>query len=252
MSGDDEALILIRGWKWEGFAGAVTRSIADTVNELALNGHRRASDVVLSLLSDGKLCADGNYKWYGFSGEHNQNEGYGAIPARRWRALKIALDMPRDWSGPRPNVTLGAIQNAYGAPVEVPAADWVWKESSFSFATITGEFLEDDYFEEWYSAWEIEIAQPADDMDMVASVTRSILPMEANGGGRPTKLDWEVAALEMAGRYYRGDFKPGSIADVINEIQKWADQADGGPNDNTVRPHARSIFEAFKAWDSDL
>jgi hypothetical protein len=75
---------------------------------------------------------------------------------------------------------------------------------------------------------------------------------ESNGGGRPHALDWEVAALEMAGRYYCGDLKPNSIADVIRAIQQWAKLPDGGPPDPTVRPHAKRIFEAFKAWEANL
>lgn len=78
-----------------------------------------------------------------------------------------------------------------------------------------------------------------------------IFPSLGEKGGRPPVLNWELAALEMAGRFYRGDLKPRTIADVIRAIQQWADLPDGGPPDDTIRPHARAILQAFKSWESD-
>jgi len=248
MSEKDDALTTIRGWVW----GGMTRSIADVVNELALNGHRRASNSVLSLLSDGEIRAGGFYKWQGFLAEHNQIEGYGEIPARRWQALQAGLAMPRDQVGAVPKVDLELISSVYGGSGELPVAKWDWRQSRFSTANVTGNIFSHDYSEEWFSAWEIEISPPGFNTETDTSISLPSPAIEVNAGGRPTALDWEAAALEMAGRYYRGDFKPSSIADVIAEIQKWAERVDGGPNENTVRPHAKRIFEAFKTWETDL
>ena len=257
---DGEALAIIRGWNWDGFClgnsgvyeiGPINRSLSDTVNELAYSGDPRASDSALSLLSSGKLTATGHYRWRRFLGEHNQNDGQGVIPVRRLQVLQEGLAMPRDRFGSLPKVNLNAMSFVYSESGEYPVAEWDWGNSRFSSATATGDLFENDHCEEWFSAWKIEIFPPKHDDVPVALTTLSAPSVETNGGGRPTALDWEAAALEMAGRYYRGDLKPKSIADVTRAIQEWADGAHGGPSDSTVRPHANRIFEDFNTWETD-
>ena len=72
-----------------------------------------------------------------------------------------------------------------------------------------------------------------------------------NKGGRPPAADWELAALEIAGRYYRGDFKPQTIADVSRELSSWLGNQDLHPSDSVVRIHAKRIFDAFQAWERE-
>jgi hypothetical protein len=72
-----------------------------------------------------------------------------------------------------------------------------------------------------------------------------------NKGGRPLAADWELAALEIAGRYYRGDFKPQTIADVGRELASWLGDQDLHPSDSVVRIHSKRIFEAFQAWEQE-
>jgi len=72
-----------------------------------------------------------------------------------------------------------------------------------------------------------------------------------NKGGRPPAADWELAALEISGRYYRGDFKPQTIADVGRELALWLSNQDSHPSDSVVRIHAKRIFDAFQAWEQE-
>ena len=72
-----------------------------------------------------------------------------------------------------------------------------------------------------------------------------------NKGGRPPAADWELAALEIAGRYYRGDFKPQTIADVGRELSSWLGNQDFHLSDSVVRIHAKRIFDAFQAWERE-
>ncbi len=72
-----------------------------------------------------------------------------------------------------------------------------------------------------------------------------------NKGGRPPAADWELAALEIAGRYYLGDFKPQTIADVRRELSSWLGHQDLHPSDSVVRVHAKRIFDAFQAWECE-
>ena len=73
----------------------------------------------------------------------------------------------------------------------------------------------------------------------------------ANRGGRPQAADWELAALEISGRYYRGDFKPQTIADVGRELASWLGDQDLHLSDSVVRIHAKRIFDAFEAWECE-
>lgn len=85
--------------------------------------------------------------------------------------------------------------------------------------------------------------------DSLASLALQKATPSNGSGGRPTVLDWEHVALQMAGLYYKGELQPKTIADVIRAIQHWANLPDGGPPDDTVRPHAKAIFQAFKSWE---
>ncbi len=70
-------------------------------------------------------------------------------------------------------------------------------------------------------------------------------------GGRPPAANWELAALELAGRYYKGDFKPSSKADVQRELAAYLAESDIHPSASTLGNHAKPIFEAFQEWDRD-
>ena len=68
-------------------------------------------------------------------------------------------------------------------------------------------------------------------------------------GGRPPKWDWTEATLAMAGRCYVEGWKPATVAEVVRAMQEWATDNDQDLPDATARPHAKRMFEAFKAWN---
>lgn len=70
-----------------------------------------------------------------------------------------------------------------------------------------------------------------------------------NKGGRPPAADWEAAALEMAGLYYRGSLKPERIADVKNRLASWLSDQDSEPSPSVLHQHAKRMFDAFCAWE---
>jgi len=135
---------------------------------------------------------------------------------------------------------------------ECPVYEWEFGDNRFCTAICPPdtETYAPNYVEEWFSAWGIEVwprdwGAPVEDHDP-EPVT---LTPSANKGGRPPAADWEAAALEMAGRYYRGDFKPNTIADVSRELAAWLGDQDLHPSDSIIRVHAKRIFEAFQAWE---
>lgn len=70
-------------------------------------------------------------------------------------------------------------------------------------------------------------------------------------GGRPAVTDWEVAALEMARRFYLGELKPKRIADVQKQLAEWLAVRDVHPGTTALREHAKRYFEAFSTWDAE-
>ena len=256
MDGDDEALTIIRSWGWEGWdydeCNVVPRRwvLSDAVTELALGGDNTPADTILRLLASGKLTASGIWGWQAYINfEHYQKNAQAFIPTQRWQsllALIAEMDNTRFGGGYEPHINLTELQIG-----ETEKFTWEWRNSSFSYAVASeGDWPQNS--EEWFSAEQIELLPPeADAVALTGEAALPTLAIEVNGGGRPTALVWEAVALEMAGRYYRGDFKPKNIADVIREIQDWAGGESGEPHDSTVRPHAKCIFEAFKAWESD-
>lgn len=139
---------------------------------------------------------------------------------------------------------------------DCPAHEWEYSSCRFSYADVTDKLdpWDDDYLEEWFSAWDIDL-WPSDLEPMIwddEPVPEAVLPTSnTKKGGRPPAADWELAALEISGRYYRGDFKPQTIADVGRELAAWLGNEDLHPSDSVVRIHAKRIFDAFQAWESE-
>lgn len=255
----NEALAIICSWQWEcydydtGKPMLQTRPLSDVVNQLAMCGDNDPPETVLALLAEGRLSAKGSWRWRAYKGyEHYENSGEGVIPATRWQELSyIKGEFAR----------LRFDEEAYQSTVNLPELgfgetekyNWDWRCHRMSFASVKdGGWL--GISEEHFSTWAIEIVAPEESIAPQPTLqpTSPTLAKIPNGGGRPPKLDWEAVALELAGQYYRGDFKPKTIAEVVEAIQHWANRPDGGPDKSTVYPHAKTIFDAFKSWETDL
>lgn len=246
MNRDEEALAVIGSWEWDEIHGPFTRSLSETINDLALTGIVGPEKAVLSLLANGQLQAWGRCNWKKFQDGEFQKQGNFNIHVRHWQALRDGLAVWHPIKGPY--VKFAILEWDSGSEDEHPIVNWDWQSDCFHVNQQTGEFLEADYLEEAFSAFEIQIYPPSNGL---ASGNVS-MASESNGGGRPPALDWEAVALEMAGQFYRGDLKPRSIADVKRAIRAWVNDPEGGPADSTIHPHAKAIFEAFKSWEADL
>jgi len=242
-------------WQWTSWDYDKCRdfekslALSEVINNLAMCGEENPKGAVISLLADGKLNAEGDWQWREYKrSEHYSMEGSGLIPASRWQTLlalqkelaNVFMDESIELSANLVKLGIGETDKFY----------FDWREGYFSIAdSLAGDWS--SYREFWYMVQNIHIQPPAREKPFPNASGSELpkLPVDTSSGGRPAALDWEEAALEMAGRFYLGDFKPKTIAEVIREIQKWANRADGGPNENTVRPHAKRIFDAFNAWE---
>lgn len=258
----DAALDIIRQWQWmrgdpDGNIWPISLDLNDAANRLAMEGISRPQDALLSLLCRGDLSASGDFRWRKYHGGNQfQLEGTDApIKQKQWQNLADLIEAER----------LNIQNDGFGFfPCDLPKLgmqncaphDWAFFDNRFSTA-ICSEDTPDHaahYLEEWFSAGNIEVCRAWLDDDSLIFDPEPVAPATkpiANKGGRPPAADWELGALEIAGSYYRGDFKPQTIADVGRELASWLGSQDLHPSDSVVRIHAKRIFEAFQAWEGE-
>lgn len=224
---------------------AYWRALSDAVTDLALAGDLDAPAEALRRLCDGEWVARGRWQWSAWAGAVYETEREGIIPPERWQALKDGLTrgISRGFKGE----PLPTLSNGFSFARKLPEherVNWYWHFDRFETALLIAPDREESF-----SAHDIEVHE----MPQPASVPVSPEGAPANKGGRPATWDWEAAALAMSGRFYLGDLKPKTIADVVRALQEWASSG-GAPemSDAAARPHAKRMFGAFRLWEPDL
>lgn len=211
----------------------------------------------MTLLCQGELVARGDFRWRKYQDfDHFQNEVHcDPIKPRHWQQLADLIQEAQRGAG---------WGSTFETTLQLPelgltdclAHEWEYGSCRFSYALVTHKLdpWDSDYMEEWFSAWDIEVwpndLEPLIWNDVLEPESAPRTP-DTNKGGRPPAADWELAALGIAGRYYRGDFKPQTIADVGRELTSWLGSQDLHPSDSVVRIHAKRIFDAFQAWERE-
>ena len=221
------------------------RPLGEAVTDLALEGHLDAPTEALRRLSAGEWTAQGEWRWVAWLGACFDTEREGLIPRDRWIGLRDGL--ARGLNAMPGGEPLPIFSNGYTFDRELPhfeLAEWSWQYDRFETALVMGPGRE-----EWFSAVSINVWGRASSV-LLQEVPAVAVPSK---GGRPPTWDWEAAALAMSGRFYLGDLKPQTIADVVRALQEWASSG-GGPDmsDAAARPHAKRILEAFRGWEPEL
>jgi hypothetical protein len=256
------ALDSMRDWDWrrcdpDGVPFHPGKDLNSVASRLAMEGVRRPQDAILTLLCQGALMARGDYRWRKYQDfDHFQNEVHcEPIKPQHWQRLAASIQEGRRGSG-WGSTGEKTLQLSELGITDCPSHEWEYGSCRFSYAVVTDKLApwDDDYLEEWFSAWDIDVWP--DDLEPIIwddePEPETAPPiLNTNKGGRPPAADWELAALEIAGRYYRGDFKPQTIADVGRELASWLGNQDLHPSDSVVRIHAKRIFDAFQAWEHD-
>lgn len=245
---DGEALAIIQSWGWDRFDPRfeievpVMMPLNEAINRLAMEGHLDPAKAVLSLLADGRVVSTGSYRWKRYLNGHNQREGIGEIPARRWVSLKEGLAENSKTFGLN-EVTLHLMYEGWDEYKEA-RADWTWTADRFATAeTSGGDFLNSGYFEETYVACDIEV-RPAEVETADAPVPHA---NERNKGGAPSKYDWERAIAAIVFQWADdGTWHPTSQAEVKNKLADWFAGRDEQPSESLLKERARWLFEEFR------
>ncbi|WP_428681103.1 hypothetical protein [Sphingopyxis sp.] len=256
----DAALKIIQQWQWgfcdpDGNLSLCSMGLDDAVNRLGMEGIPCPQMAVLSLLCRGQLVSRGYFRWQKYQwGEHYQLEGSNEIlKPNRWQVLADLIAEERqqldnhEW--PNAHVDLEKLEMT-----DCPVYEWAFANNRFCTAVCPPETPTNasNYLEEWFSAWDIDF-QPrllANHVEDDAALPTPSYPATSQGG-RPPIADWEAAALEIAGRYYRGDFKPNTIADVSRALGSWLGAQDIHPSESVLRTHGKAIFAALQSWEQE-
>lgn len=226
-------------------------SLSNAVGNLALTGSADPPGEALRLLCEGYWVATGSLKLRIWAGSQFSSDLADTITVERWQALReaIARGLDDDRNGGH---ELPALGNRRKFPdviaVEREMASYIWQASCFATALLTSPGRE-----EYFSAQDIQVAVASTLFDSIENPARVDSPTagQLSKGGRPPAADWEAGALAMAGRYYRGELKPATVADVVRALQEWASESGNDLADATAKPHAKRIFDAFRAWEAD-
>lgn len=253
VHGDGEALAIIQSWGWDRFDPRfeievpVMMPLNEAINRLAMEGHVDPAMSMLSLLADGRVVSTGSYRWKRYRNGHNQRDGIGEIPARRWVSLKEGLAQNNKTFGPN-EVTLHLMYDGWDEYKEA-RADWTWTADRFATAeTSGGDFLDSGYFEETYVVCDIEV-RPAEVEAASAPVPNAT---ERNKGGAPSKYDWERAIAAIVFQWAdEGSWQPAMQADVKNRLADWFAERGEHPSDSLLKERARWLFEEIQRRDGE-
>ncbi len=208
FDGAPSALALMRTWQWlfydpDGFPRIQGIALNEVVNRLAMEGYSRPQNLVLSLLCSGDLYAVGNYRWrkYQWGSYFQHDESYATIRRKQWRSLSVAIEDEKiELAGhgwPFNTIDLDKLEIKDCEPYE-----WIFSQNRFSTAACPPDTKthDPDYFEEWFSASEIDIRLPDvedDDTDAAHALPGDTNSSNARTVGRPLADWWPDFVAEL-------------------------------------------------------
>jgi hypothetical protein len=263
------ALEIMREWEWrrcdpDGFPFHPGKDLNWIINRLAMEGLRKPQAAVLTLLSQGELLARGNYRWrkYQDLDTFQSDVECDAIKTRHWQNLARSIEETRGASG-WDSATGATLQLCELGLKDCLAHECEDGSCRFSYAVVTAKLapFDDDYMEEWYSAWDIDVWPPALDCEHVNSETEPAVP-SANRGGAPRKWDWDGALLHLAALAHHGvnglfrdDGSDPNQSDIARHLRAWfIDTCDNSPENSQLRDYGKRFvieLNALKLGDAN-
>lgn len=255
----EEALRIIRAqpeeeFQWDGWGqvrAPASRTLSSLVNMLAISDVDDAAGTVLGLLADGRLKADGTYKWATF----RQGQVYwlpecrGTIEPKWWRKLVAAISSGR--------LGLVELHKVFDEQRNCPRQLWHWSNDRFAFASRREDvsLLDPDYSEEWFSASEINVingtyCEVATSSEIASATDFNVSPVERNRGGAPQKYNWELAVAVIMHKWaVNGCWDPKSQADVVEKLAEHFAEKGQYPQSSQLKSRGRLIFEIIKGGE---
>lgn len=243
------ALKAMREWQWlrcdpDGNPFPPSLGLNLAVSRLAMAGQKRPQSAVLTLLCNGELLATGDYRWRKYQwGNLFYLEGANAnIDQTQWQKLADAIADERrqfannEWPCPTVDLEKLELENC-------DVHDWAFGDNRFSTALCPPDTASHDptYFEEWFSAWDIEVVPR--DLGDVDPENEEPAKLKS---GRPAAYDWLEATNAIWAKLYGNELIPQVQADIERALILHLRKGDAEPGQSTVRPFAKAIWEKFQ------
>lgn len=255
------ALAFMSEWDWTNHNSdyshrAPGMDLNSIISRLAVEGLRRPETVMLDLFCNGHLLARGYYRWSKHQdGQSYQYESsYEPIRPRYWQNLADnikAANAEATNSYDVPKVTLGEL-----GIKDCPRHDWDPANSSFSYAARHGGWIDEDYLEEWFSAWDIE-AWPRfltetvpNAIDYSVDVFGASKPTAARG--RSAAKWWPDFAEELALTVYEEGIPEGTghegQSDLLDKVfARLSAAGKPEPSRTTVQPVINAVLARIRS-----
>ena len=198
------ALEVMRQWQWvrfdpDGFPLASGLDLSEVVNRLAMAGLKRPDTKVLALLCLGHLDAVGDYRWkkYQWGKYYSLEDCNAKVAANQWQMLQTIIEEGQrelanhGWPFDGVDLKKLGLENC-------SSHEWEYGENRFSIALCPPEtpIHDSSYFEEWFSASNLEIRFPDASPDAV-EIGASLGPVESPSVGRPLAAWWPDFVAEI-------------------------------------------------------
>ena len=254
------ALKTMRKWNWleydfHGMPVPTSLDLSLVVNRLAMVGLPRPQSVVLTLLCQGDMLSSGDYNWRKYqSGSHfNLEDVNSNLSQRQWITLKnLIFDKERmleelEWHSD--TIDLDRLELK-----KCDVFQWEFNQNRFTIAVCPPDVapFDPDYFEEWFSAWDIvvrlrSLQEPDSDVQPVSADQNKTMDSPVSSKrGRPVAYDWLEATNSIWAKLYGNELKPQTQADIEKALMQHLRRGDIEPGESTVRPFAKAIWEKFQ------
>lgn len=254
-----EALNTISGWRWilgdpDGQTWPIFMDLSEAINRLAMAGFTQPQSAVLSLLCQGDITAQGAFKWRKYQhGSFFQHEEYqAALERRHWQVLAdLIQDYQRELAGdgwPFNEVDLEKL-----GLEDCPKYEWCFSDCRFATAVCPPEaqFHDPDYFEEWFSAWDIQIRPTVFD-----GLDEDTIPgspaIDSCRGGRPMAEWWPDFVAELVAYVAEVGLPPGighqGQSEVIREVSgRMQARGKGEPSRSQVQETVNAVLRRMRS-----
>lgn len=262
----DAAAVLgiMQGWQWsyydpDGGYHHRTKELSLVANLLAMDGISRPHVALLTLLSKGELSALADFRWQKYEGGHHYYlEGTSeTLKPKRWLTLSNLIDDERR-TIQEGNFLLDHVKLTKIGQGECYPYSWEVGNNSFSTSLCPPDTPAHSasYYEEWFSAWNIEVwpvQQPWEGVEIDSTPQPAAIPKSA--GGAPRKWNWDGALLHLAALahhtpdgLFRSDGTDPNQSDIARHLETWFVATTGSsPENSQLRDYGKRFVTELNA-----
>lgn len=252
------ALKAISGWRWisgdpDGNTWPIYMELSEAINRLAMAGFVQPHSIVLNLICRSDLIGHGSFKWrkYQFGNFFQHEEHRADLHIRHWQTLSNLIDdynrelADNGWPFNQVDLDKLELQDCF-------VHEWCFSQSRFAIAVCPPDTPVQDksYFEEWFSAWDIQIRPRIVNGDDHFEDTATPVA-DVSRGGRPMADWWPDFVAELVAYVDEVGLPPGvghqGQSDVIREVsERMQARGKGEPSRSQVQETVNAVLRRMR------